>query len=336
MKSVRRFFTRLLHSATHQTQDERLREEIAEHIALQTADNLRSGLSSAEAHRQAMLKFGGVEPVREDYAEERRLRFLETLLQDVRYGLRTLRKSPGFAIVAVLTLALGIGATTAIFSVVDCVVLEPLPYPNPEQLVGLEVSPLAVDATLRGMAPEDYFIFREQGRTFHDLGIYSETDTDRDVNVTGFAEPERVHALHITYGVLSVLGISPILGSPFSAADDAPGAAPTAMLNYGYWQRKYSADPAAIGKTIVVDGIARQIIGIMPRNFRFLDMQDLALILPLQLDRNQTQLTNFSYFGIARLNPGTTLEQASADVARLIPVTFASFPPSTRYQPRGN
>jgi predicted permease len=327
MKSVRRFFARLFHSATRQTQDERLREEIAEHIELQTADNLRAGLSPAEAHRQAMLKFGGVTSVREDYAEERRLRFLETLLQDVRHGLRTLRKAPGFAVVAVLTLALGIGATTAIFSVLDGVVLEPLPYPHAEQLVGVELSPLGVDASLRGFSPADYFTFREQGRTFQDIGLYVESDSDRDANVTGFAEPERVHALHVTYGVLSVLGIPAMLGKTFSAADDAPGGAPTAILTYGYWQRKYSASPSAVGKTIIVDGIARQIIGIMPRNFRFLDSQDLALILPLQLDRSQTQLMDFDYSGIARLKPGATLEQATADVARLIPITFASFPP---------
>ena len=180
-----------------------------------------------------------------------------------------MRKSPGFAVVAVLTLALGIGATTAIFSVLDGVVLEPLPYPHPEQLVGVELSPLGVDASLRGFAPEDYFIFREQGRTFQDVGMYVESDTDRDVNVTGFAEPERVHALHVTYGTLSVLGIPAMLGRTFSAADDAPGGAPTAILTYGYWQRKYSANPATVGKTIIVDGIARQIIGVMPRNSAF-------------------------------------------------------------------
>ena len=326
MKSIRRFCARLFQSATRQTLDERLREEIADHIAMQTADNLRAGLSPVEAHRQAILKFGGVETVRQDYAEERLL-LLETLVQDIRYGLRTLRKSPGFAIVAVLTLALGIAATTVIFSVLDGVVLEPLPYPHPEQLVGVELSPLAVDASLRGMAPEDYFVFREQGGTFQQLGIYVESDADRDVNVTGFAEPERVHALHVTYDVLSVLGIPPMFGSSFSAANDAPGAAPTAILTYSYWERKYSAEPAAVGKTIIVDGIARQFIGVMPRNFRFLDTRDLALILPLQLDRNQTQLMDFNYSGIARLNPGATLEQARADVARLIPVTFANFPP---------
>jgi predicted permease len=302
-------------------------EELRAHFENLVQKLVASGLSREEAVRGARLEFGGHEQLKEECRDARGVRVLETLAQDVRYALRMLRKSPGFAVVAVLTLALGIGATTAIFSILDGVVLEPLPYPHPEQLVGLELSPLGVDASLRGFAPEDYFIFREQGRTFQDVGMYVESDTDRDVNVTGFAEPERVHALHVTYGALSVLGIPATLGKTFSAADDAPGGAPTAILTYGYWQRKYSANPATLGKTIIVDGIARQIIGVMPRNFRFLDTRDLALILPLQLDRNQTQLMNFDYSGIARLNPGATLEQAGADVARLIPVTFASFPP---------
>jgi predicted permease len=307
--------------------EQALDDELQSAVELLTQEKMKQGLSRPEARRQTLIELGGVEQVKEEVRAIRSGVFLETFAQDLRYTLRILRKSPGFAIVAVLTLALGIGATSAIFSVLDGVVLEPLPYPHPEQLVGLELSPLGVDASLRGMAPEDYFIFREQGRTFQDLGIYAESDTDRDVNVTGFTEPERVHALHVTYGVLSVLGIPPILGSSFSAANDAPGAAPTAMLTYAYWRRKYSADPAAVGKTIIVDGVARQIIGVMPRNFRFLDTRDLALILPLQLDRSQIHLMDFDYSGIARLNPGATLEQASADVARLIAVTFASFPP---------
>ena len=327
MRSLRRFLTRLFNSATRRSQEERLREEIAEHIALQTAENLRAGLSAVEARRQAMLKFGGVEAIKEDYRAERRMLFVEALVQDLRYGLRTLGKRPGFSVVAVLTLAFSIGATTAIFSVLDSVVLKPLPYPHPEQLVSVEVSPLALDPSLRGMAPEDYFVFREQSRTFQGIGIYAETDTDRDVNVTGFAEPERVHALNVTHGVLSVLGIPPMLGRIFSPTDDSPGAPPTAILTYGHWQRKFSADPSAVGKTIIVDGTARQIIGVLPRNFRFLDMQDLALILPLQLDRNKTHLANFSYFGIARLNGGSTLAEASADVARMLPITLDTFPP---------
>jgi predicted permease len=254
------------------------------------------------------------------------LRFgLLAVIQDVRFSLRILRKSPGFTIVTILTLALGIGATTAIFGVLDGVVLKPLAYPHPEQLVGIEVSPLALDPSLRGMAPEDYFVFREQNRTFRQIGIYAETDTDRDVNVTGFAEPERVHALNVTHDVLSTLAVRPMIGRVFLPADDSPGQPATAILTYGYWQRHFSSDASVIGKTIIIDGKAREIIGVMPRDFRFLDAVDLALILPLQLDRNKTELGNFSYFGIARLKPGTTIAEASADVARMLPMTLESF-----------
>ena len=247
-------------------------------------------------------------------------------MNDFKFALRQLRRSPGFTLVAVATLALGIGATTAIFSVLDSVVLKPLRYPDPEQLVSVNVTPLALDASLRGMAPEDYFVFRERNRSFQELGVYAETDTDRDVNVTGFAQPERVHALSVTHDVLSMLGILPIIGRIFLSSDDSPGAPATVVLTYGYWQRRFGADSSAIGKTIIVDGTVRQIIGVLPRNFRFLDLQDLALILPLQLDRNKTQLGNFSYFGVARLKPGTTVAQAHADVARMLPITLDSFP----------
>ncbi len=301
--------------------------EIEAHLRNEVERLQEQGMSEEEARAAARRSFGNVLHAEERFYESGRWLWWDRCRQDVRYGLRMLRKSPGFTAVAVLTLALGIGATIAIFSVLDGVVLKPLSYPQPEQLVGLEVSPLAIDASLRGMAPEDYFVFREQSRTFQEIGIYAETDTDRDVNVTGFAEPERVHALDVTHGVLSVLGIAPMFGRSFSPTDDSPGAPPTAILTYGYWQRKFSADPSAVGKTIIVDGMARQIIGVLPRNFRFLDAQDLALILPLQLDRNKTLLGNFSYFGIARLKAGSTLAQASTDVARMIPITLDAFPP---------
>ena len=248
-------------------------------------------------------------------------------MNDVTFALRQLRKSPGFTIVAVLTLALGIGATTAIFAVMDGVVLKPLSYPHPERLVSVEVSPLALDPSLRGIAPEDYFVFREQNWTFEQIGIYAETDTDRDVNVTGFAEPERVHALNVTHDVLSILAMQPMIGRVFQASDDSPGGPATAILSYGYWQRHFSGDASVVGKTITVDGKAREIIGVMPRDFRFLDVPDLALILPLQLDRNKTQLGNFSYFGIGRLKSGITIDAASTDVARMLPITLETFAP---------
>jgi len=327
MRFLRRFFTRLFNTTARRRDEKRLNDEIEEHLALEAAENVRRGISPTEARRQARLKFGALEAVKEEYRAESRMRLIENLIQDVRYGLRTLRKSPGFTVVAVLTLALGIGANVAIFSVLDGVVLKPLSYPHPERLVSVELSPLALDPTLRGMAPEDYFVFREQSRTFQDIGIYLETDSDRDVNITGFAEPQRVHALNVTDGALSALGVPAMLGRIFSRSDDSPGAPLTAILTYEYWQRKFSADPGAVGRTIVVDGMVREIIGVMPRDFRFLDLQDLAVILPLQLDRSAIRLGNFSYFGIARLNAESNLAQATADVARMIPITLHSFAP---------
>jgi predicted permease len=304
--------------------------EIEAHLQNEVERLQEQGMSEDEARAAARRSFGNVLHAEERFYESGRWLWWDHCRQDARYGLRTLRKSPGFTAVAVLTLALGIGATIAIFSVLDGVVLKPLWYAQPEQLVGLEVTPLAIDASLRGMAPEDYFVFRDHSRTFQDIGIYAETDTDRDVNVTGFAEPERVHALDVTHGVLSVLAVPPMLGRTFSPADDSPGAPLTAIVTYGYWRRRFGAEPSAVGKTIIVNGMARQIIGVLPRNFQFLDMQDLALILPLQLDRNKTLLGNFSYFGVARLKAGSTLGQASADVARMLPITLDAFPP-----PRG-
>jgi predicted permease len=324
-------FARRIRMLIHRQQfDADLEEEMRLHLELRQEEQLESGMSAYDAQTAARRRFGNTTYLKEESHIAWGWEWFENLAQDARYGLRILRRSPVFAAVAVLTLALGIGATIAIFSVLDGVVLRPLSYLHPEQLVSLEVAPLAIDPSLRGMAPEDYFVFRDQSRTFQDIGIYAETDTDRDVNVTGFAEPERVHALDVTHGVLSVLGIPPMLGRIFSPSDDSPGAPPTAILTYGYWQRKFSADPSTVGKTIIVDGMARQIIGVLPRNFRFLDVEDLALILPLQLDRNKTFLGNFSYFGIARLQAGSTLTQASADVARMLPITLDAFPP-----PRG-
>jgi predicted permease len=306
--------------------DADLDEEMRLHIELRQQEQLQSGMAADDARAAARRRFGNTTYLKEESHIVWGWEWVENVAQDLRYGIRMLRKSPGFTTVAVLTLALGIGATIAIFSVLDGVALRPLAYLQPEQLMGVEVTPLAIDASLRGMAPEDYFVFRDQGRTFQEIGIYAETDTDRDVNVTGFAEPERVHALNVTHGVLSVLAVPPMFGRTFSPADDSPGAPATAILTYSYWQRRFSADPSVVGKTIIVNGRARQIIGVLPRNFRFLDMQDLALILPLQLDRNKTFLGNFSYFGIARLKAGSTLTQASADVARMLPITLDTFP----------
>jgi predicted permease len=312
-----------------QAREADLERELRDHLELEADEQRAAGLSPEEAAYAAHRALGNTLKIEEEVRATWGFQWFETFAQDIRYAFRMLRNSPGFTTVAILTLALGIGGTVAVFGVLDSVVLKPLPYPHPEQLVSINISPLAVDPAVANMAPEDYFIFREQGQIFHQIGIYSDDHifSDGQVNVTGLAEPERVHALNATYDLLTTLDTPPALGRALSSSDDSPGAPLTVLLTYGYWQRKFGGDASAIGKTLIVDGQLRQIIGVLPRNFRFLDVQDLALILPLQLDRNKTLIGGFSYFGIARLKPGTTLAQATADAARLLPITLSSFPP---------
>ncbi|HET9179535.1 MAG TPA: ABC transporter permease [Terriglobia bacterium] len=247
---------------------------------------------------------------------------LETLGQDLRYGLRQLRRNPGFTIVAVLTLALGIGTSTAIFSVLDGVLLKPLPYPHPEQLVGVWHSAPGINVALLNVSPSSYFIYREQNRTFQDIGIYQ----GDSVNITGVAQPEQVGAVDVTDGLLPVLGVTPMLGRLFTTADDSPGSAETVMLTYGYWARKFGGDRSVIGKTMTLDGKLHQIIGVLPREFDFMGRPGIALFLPLKFDRAKLFLGQFSYEAIARLRPGVTLAQANADVARMVPIMLRSFP----------
>ena len=237
--------------------------------------------------------------------------------------LRRLGRVPLFTVVTLITLAAGIGANTAVFSVLEGVLLKPLPYPNPGQLVGVWHTAPGLNIPEVNMAPSTYFIYREQSRTFQDVGIYQRDS----VSVTGLAEPEQVRALDVTDGILPVLGIPPLLGRWFNNADDKPGSPDTVMLTYGYWRRKFGGDRSVIGRNIILDGKPHQIIGVMPQAFHFLDQEDPALILPIQLDRNKTFLGQFSYEGIARLRPGATIEQANSDVARMLPIVLRSFPP---------
>jgi putative ABC transport system permease protein len=236
--------------------------------------------------------------------------------------IRRLLRAPLFTGVIVATLALGIGANTAIFSVIEGVLIKPLPYPNPQELIGVWHSATGINIPLINIAPSLYFTYREQSRTFSDIGAWQ----GYGATVTGLGDPHRVDCISVTSGLLPVLGVQPILGRWFSSTDGSPGSPDTVMLTYGYWQSRFGGAPSVIGRRIVVDGTAREIIGVMPASFRFLDLKP-GLITPLVFERNKVTLGNFSYQGIARLKPGVTLSQASADVARMLPLSFASFPP---------
>ena len=299
-----------------------MEDELRFHMQTYADDLLRSGVPQQEAMRRARLQFGAAERVKEECREARGVHVLETLFRDIRYGLRALRKSPGFTTVAVLTLVLGIGANSAIFSVINGILLKPLPYSHPEELIDLHLTAPGVNFPDADPAPFLYFTYREQGRSFQSVGLYSWNTQ----SVTGLTEPEEAQCLNVTAEVLPILGVQPALGRWFSENDTAPGSPQTAVLTYAWWQARFGGDRSAIGRQIIVNGTSRQVIGVMPANFRFLD-RDPAFLLPLQFDRTKEYLGGFDYPGIARLKPGATLEQANADIARMIPIALHSFPP---------
>jgi putative ABC transport system permease protein len=235
---------------------------------------------------------------------------------------RRLLQLPAFTAVAVITLAIGVGANAAVFSVVDGVLLKPLPYPQADQLIVLDHSAPGVNLKSTAASPFLYFTYREDGRVFQDVAMWS----SGSASVTGLAEPEEVPSVVVTDGLLPMLGATPALGRLFTKQDDSPSSERTVILAAGYWRSRFGGDPSAIGRRIMLDGRPREIVGILPDSFRFLDLKP-SLILPMRLNRDEVRLGNFGNQAIARLKPGVTIEQASADMARLIPIAMTRFPP---------
>jgi predicted permease len=261
--------------------------------------------------------------------------WLEQWTRDVRHAARLLRRNPTFTIVAAVTLAIGIGANTVVFSVVNSVLLNPLRYPKSEELVAIrQLAPGAQGLTsftdgLR-LSPSMYFTYADHNRTFQSLGVWV-TGT---ANVTGLAEPEQVRTVSISGGVLQALSVPPAAGRWLSQADHVSrgpspdsffsGRSTTVMLGYGYWQRRFGGDTSVIGRTMTVDSRPREIVGVMPQGFRVVNAEP-DLIVPLAFDRGRTILAGFAFQGIGRLKPGVSIAQANADLARLVPIWMDSW-----------
>ena len=318
VKTLRRAWKRLWGSVSRENAD--LADEIESHIEMQTADNLRAGMSPEEARRQARLKFGGLDTTKESYRDQRGLPWLETTIADARYAARTLRKNPGFSIVAVLTLAIGIGATTAVFSVVNGVLIKALPYPDPDALAGVWHSAAIQGGTFRNAnhSASMYVTYLDNNRTFQEFGVWNNGAS----SITGVGEPEQVRTFRVTYGVLRAFGVQPEIGRWFSEADDSPGTAETVILMYGYWQRRFGGDPQILGRAVTIDARPRHVIGVMPRTFQLNGNPE--IILPLRFDRGKLPPT-FAYAGVARLKPGVSMTQANADLERMIPIWVEQF-----------
>ncbi len=239
----------------------------------------------------------------------------------MRLALRRLFKSPAFALTAIATVGVAIGANALIFSIVNGIILKPLPYPQPAALVGVwHVAPGVMAGPLNQSAAT-YFMYRDSAQVFQDIGLWS----NGSATVTGRGDPEQVQTVNVTDGTLGVLGLQPALGRGFSREDDLPTGPDVVMISHAYWQRAFSGSPSAVGQTLMVNGRACEVIGVLPEGFRFLE-ENPAVVVPFKFDRATVHAAGFSYQGVARLETGVSIAQANADVERLLPSLTERFP----------
>jgi len=275
MRGLKRFFNRLISRATRRQGEKRLQAEIEEHLALQTAENIRTGLSPIEARRQAVLKFGAVEATKESYRDQRGLPFMETLIQDTRHALRRLRRAPAFTITTVLTLALGIGATTSIFTLVYAVLLKSLAVANPGELyrLGKEArccywGGYSQEKEFSLVSYDLYKHLRGNTKGFAELAAFSSVEPLFGVRRAGGAEPAQSYPGEFVSGnYFTMFGIGAHAGRALTPADDQPGAPPTAVMSYRLWQQRYGSDPSVVGSAFDLDGKPFTVVGITPPGF---------------------------------------------------------------------
>ncbi len=323
MKSLRRFFARVLNLGATQAQDERLREEIEGHIVLQTQENIHAGLSPVEARRQAILKFGGVEGIKQDYRAKRGLPLVENFLQDVRFAIRGLRRTPGLTAFVAITLALGIGMTSATFSMVDALIFRPYPVPHPGNVVTL--------VSTTHDSPFDDFSYREYRDIRDKTSSYDGVIAYSAMEAVGFSAqpgttPQVRGGMMVSGNYFDALGVVPRLGRGFREDEDkVPGRDAVLVLGSDFWRHQFASDPSVVGRTVRLNGKDFTVIGVAPETFPgLLTFGHPDLYVPLAMapvfstdlqknffeDRDDREL-----HVKARLKSGTTLEQARSELA---------------------
>ncbi len=312
MKQLRSWLVRLGGFFRRNHSDRDLAVELESHLQMHIEDNLRAGMSAADARREAIMKLGGVEQTKEIYRERRGLPLLETLLQDLRFGVRMLRKSPGFTTVAVLTLALGIGANTAIFSAVDAIVLRPLPFPEPGRLMVVWHTPPqksfpGVSTFL--VSPANYIDWRNQTDVFEQMAAIGFGSS----NLTGMGQPESVARVNVSSGFFSLLRLQPALGRAFLAEEDQPGHGHVVVISHAFWQNHFGGSQSVLGKTINLDDQNYVVIGVMPPKFDFPFQAQLWK--PLAWTDKESAVRGIhNFLVIARLKPELNIAKAQAEM----------------------
>ncbi|MFZ0922719.1 MAG: ABC transporter permease, partial [Candidatus Acidiferrales bacterium] len=310
--------------------DGELDAELRFHIERQTAANISAGMTPADARHAALSEFGGVEELKEECRDMRKVNWLQDLAQDVRHGLRMLRKSPGFTAVAVLTLALGIGANTAIFSVVDALLLRPLPYRNSNQLVMVWEDDLPLGDRHNVVSPANFLDWQAQNHAFDSMAYFA----DDRANLTGGSGPQVVTVQYTSADFFDLLGVKPILGHAFLPANGTVGNDHVVVLDYGFWKERYAASPAIVGSPIVLDGAAYTVIGVAPPNFDpftaegSLTGEHAQLWVPFVFMPKYSDRTKVGRFltVVARLKIGVSLAQAQTQMSVIAARLAAKYP----------
>ena len=321
MRQIRAWARRLAGVFSGTRRDRELQEELASHLQMHIDDNIRGGLPPAEARRQALARLGGVDSIREQYRERGGVPILQHLAQDVRYGARVLRKTPAFTLVAVLTLGLGIGANTAIFSVVNAVLLRPLPFPASDRLVLVWATSERNGDREDVASYPDFADWRRSATSFEDMAAF----TTRPVGIAGEAQTELVPGLQVSPSFFGVLGVRVAMGREFAAGDGEAGAPRVALLSDAAWKRQFGGRGDVVGRTIRANDEIHTIVGVMPPGFVFMQAEPEQIYAPLP--RDQSRSHGFLRV-IGRLRPGVEIRAAQAEM-NVIAVRIASAFPKT-------
>jgi predicted permease len=321
MRVLRVWFSRLAGLFGHKRPGADVAAELESHLAMQAEDNQRRGMDRDEARRQAIIRLGGIEQAKENYRDQQSVPVLENLFQDIRYGLRMLRANPGFTLVAVITLALGIGANTAIFSIVNGVLLRPLPYEDPARLVVVFNSSSKYPQF--EASPPDFRTLREQNHTLDGLSAYYR----ENFNLTGADHPERVKAAVVSADYFTTLGVEPVLGRAFVPSEEKWGSHHVMVVSQSFWRSHLNADPNISGKILNLDGQPYQVIGVMPASF-YGTRRPLDFWVPMAWKPKDEANSHNNYFVrmIGRLKPGVTQAQASTDLNSIMLAIAETFP----------
>jgi predicted permease len=327
MRKLRAALLRLKGLFLKSARERELADELESHLQMHIDDNLRAGMSPPEARRVALMKLGGVEQTKEAYRDRATIPFLESLVQDLRFTLRQLRKHPAFTVTAVAMVALGIGASVAIFAFVDAALIKPLPYQNPAKLVFVtETTPEIPRANFSYF---DYLDWKKLNNVFESLNVFSQ----RGYVVANSAGTEVVNGVRVSDGFFHTLGVTPLLGRDFYSGEDQPGAPRTVILSYAAWQKRFGGKPEVIGQPLTLNEVPHTIIGVLPPNFHFAPVEDSEFWTTIQPGGGCDQRRSCHYLrGIARLKDGVTVDAALADVTRIAKDLEAQYPDSNRNQ----